>query len=143
LPEARSAVFARQVRRLREARGWSQGEFARRLADVGHPIGQSRVSTIEAPGPDPRTVSVDQAAAFAEAFGVPLEQLLTDSHLWVTRDFAAGMFAATVRVEEEAAGQAVELANATRRQAAQWLAENDLELPEQIRHPIEITRREA
>jgi len=136
-------VFARQVRRLREARGYSQGELARRLADVGHPIGQSRVSTIEAPGPDPRTVGIDQAAAFAEALEVPLEQLLTDSHLWVTRDFAAGMFAATVRVEEEAAGQAVELANATRRQAAQWLAENDLELPEQIRRPIEIRRREA
>lgn len=65
--ESRSAIFARNVQRLRKKRDWSQAEVGRRVG-----LGQSRVAAIEASG----SVTIDQAAAFADAFGVPLEMLL-------------------------------------------------------------------
>jgi transcriptional regulator with XRE-family HTH domain len=70
-PEARSVIFARNVRRLREDRGWSQAELGRRLG-AGHALRQARVATIEATG----SVTIDQADAFADALGVPVEVLL-------------------------------------------------------------------
>lgn len=65
--EPRSAIFARRVRQLREERGWSQAELGRRVG-----LGQSRTAAIEATG----RVTIDQADAFATAFGVPVEVLL-------------------------------------------------------------------
>jgi transcriptional regulator with XRE-family HTH domain len=67
--EARSAIFSRHVRRLRDEKNWSQAELGRRVG-----LGQSRVAAIEASG----SVTIDQADAFATAFGVPLETLLYD-----------------------------------------------------------------
>jgi transcriptional regulator with XRE-family HTH domain len=69
--EARSVIFARNVRRLREERGWSQAELGRRLG-AGHALRQARVAAIEATG----SVTIDQADAFADALGVPVEVLL-------------------------------------------------------------------
>jgi transcriptional regulator with XRE-family HTH domain len=69
--EPRSVIFARNVRRLREDRGWSQAELGRRLGS-GHTLRQARVATIEATG----SVTIDQADAFADALGVPIEVLL-------------------------------------------------------------------
>jgi transcriptional regulator with XRE-family HTH domain len=65
--EPRSAIFARKVRQLREAHDWSQAELGRRVG-----LGQSRTAAIEATG----SVTIDQADAFAGAFGVPVEVLL-------------------------------------------------------------------
>jgi transcriptional regulator with XRE-family HTH domain len=65
--ERRSAVFARKVRQLRTERGWSQAELGRRVG-----LGQSRTAMIEQTG----SVNLDQADAFAVAFGVPVEVLL-------------------------------------------------------------------
>lgn len=65
--EPMSAVFARRVRQLREDRGWSQAKLGQRVG-----LGQSRTAAIEATG----AVTIDQAAAFAAAFGVPVEVLL-------------------------------------------------------------------
>jgi transcriptional regulator with XRE-family HTH domain len=65
--ETRSAIFARKVRELRDERDWSQADLGRRVG-----LGQSRVAAIEATG----SVTIDQAAAFADAFGVPVEVLL-------------------------------------------------------------------
>ena len=65
--EPLSAVFARRIRQLRGERGWSQAELGRRVG-----LGQSRTAAIEATG----TVTIDQAGAFAVAFGVPVEVLL-------------------------------------------------------------------
>jgi transcriptional regulator with XRE-family HTH domain len=65
--EPRSAIFARKVRQLREERGWSQAELGRRAG-----LRQSRTATIEATG----SVTIDQAQAFADALGVPIEVLL-------------------------------------------------------------------
>lgn len=72
--EARSAIFARNVRRLRDDRGWSQAELGRQLGS-GHTLRQARVAAIEATG----SVTVDQAEAFARAFGVPVETLLYET----------------------------------------------------------------
>ena len=65
--EPRSAIFARKVRQLREDRGLSQAELGR-LAGLR----QSRTAMIEAAG----SVTIDQAQAFADALGVPIEVLL-------------------------------------------------------------------
>jgi transcriptional regulator with XRE-family HTH domain len=70
--EPRSAVFARKVRELRMKRGWSQAEMGRQLGGHGQMLGQSRVAAIE----DSGSVTIDQAQAFADAFGVPIEVLL-------------------------------------------------------------------
>jgi transcriptional regulator with XRE-family HTH domain len=70
--EPRSAIFARKVRDLRTDRGWSQAEMGRQLGRYGHRLGQSRVATIE----DTGSVTIDQAQAFADALGVPIEVLL-------------------------------------------------------------------
>lgn len=69
--EPRSLIFARNVRQLREERGWSQAELGRRLR-ADHKLAQSRIAAIEATG----SVTIDQADAFAVAFGVPIEVLL-------------------------------------------------------------------
>jgi transcriptional regulator with XRE-family HTH domain len=65
--EPRSAIFARKVQELRGEKDWSQAELGRRVG-----LGQSRVAAIEATG----SVTIDQADAFAIAFGVPVEVLL-------------------------------------------------------------------
>jgi transcriptional regulator with XRE-family HTH domain len=65
--EPRSAIFARRVRQMRDERGWSQAELGRRVG-----LGQSRTAAVEATG----SVTIDQADAFAGAFGVPVEVLL-------------------------------------------------------------------
>jgi transcriptional regulator with XRE-family HTH domain len=70
--ESRSAIFARKVRALRQERGWSQAQMGQQLARYGQKLGQSRVATIE----DTGSVTLDQADAFADAFGVPVEVLL-------------------------------------------------------------------
>jgi transcriptional regulator with XRE-family HTH domain len=115
---ARSAVFARQVRQRRERRGWSQGELASRLAEVGYPLGQSRVSAIEAPGPEPRTVSLDQAEAFARVFEVPIEQLLSEDGLkWVGQETVARELAVVVQLADEAVMQMAAHANYLRNMA--------------------------
>lgn len=68
--DARSVIFARNVRRLRDERGWSQAELGKRVG-----LGQSRIAVILKSG----TVSIDQADAFAAAFGVPVEMLLYET----------------------------------------------------------------
>jgi transcriptional regulator with XRE-family HTH domain len=65
--ERMSAVFARKVRAMRTGRGWSQAEMGRRVG-----LGQSRMAVIE----DTGSVTIDQAQAFADALGVPVEVLL-------------------------------------------------------------------
>jgi transcriptional regulator with XRE-family HTH domain len=70
--EPRSAIFARKVRELRKDHRWSQAEMGRQLSKHGQRLGQSRVATIE----DTGSVTIDQAQAFADALGVPIEVLL-------------------------------------------------------------------
>src|SRR5262245_26629799 len=67
--EPRSAVFRRKVRELRKRHGWSQADLGRRVG-----LRQSRMAAIEVGG----SVTIDQAQAFADALGVPIEVLLYD-----------------------------------------------------------------
>jgi transcriptional regulator with XRE-family HTH domain len=68
--ERMSAVFARKVRAMRTDRGWSQAEMGRRVG-----LGQSRTAVIE----DTGSVTIDQAQAFADALGVPVEVLIYEN----------------------------------------------------------------
>ena len=60
-------IFARKVAELRDHHHWSQAALGRRVG-----LRQSRVATIEKTG----SVTIDQAQAFADALGVPIEVLL-------------------------------------------------------------------
>lgn len=139
---SRSAIFGQRVRRFREERGWSQGELTRQLAKVGQPLGQSRVSAIEAPGPEPRTVSIDQAQALADAFGVPLELLIFED--WpITRTVIMRELADIIEHADREAAQAVERANAARELAIRFLHEQPGQLPDELAErlpPIKLRR---
>ena len=67
-----SVIFAKRVQQLRKDRGWSQAELGRRLGE--HKLGQARIAVIESTG----SVNLDQAQAFAAAFGVPVDVLLAE-----------------------------------------------------------------
>jgi len=69
------ALAGREFRRLREARGWSQEEVARRLAALGIDWHQTMVSRTEAAD---RPLRLNEAAALCGVFGIRLEALLTD-----------------------------------------------------------------
>lgn len=60
--------LGQKVKRLRESRGWSQAELARRAG-----ITKSAISTYEL---GIRTPSADVVCAFAKAFGVSADYLL-------------------------------------------------------------------
>ncbi len=68
------------VERLRselEARGWSQSELSRRLADLRPPyhLSQGAISRMLAYD-NPREITVDDLLAFARAFGIPLDEFV-------------------------------------------------------------------
>lgn len=68
------ASFAFAVRRQRTERGWSQGELAERLHMLGHE--NFHTTTISRIEKNERPVRLGEAYAIAEAFGVPLRELL-------------------------------------------------------------------
>ena len=68
------------VERLRselEARGWSQSELSRRLADLRPPyhLSQGAISRMLAYD-NPREITVDDLLAFVRVFGIPLEEFV-------------------------------------------------------------------
>ena len=64
----------RELRRLREARRWSQEETARRMGAYGYDFHQTAIAKTEA---GQRPLRLNEAAAFACLFGVALADLLT------------------------------------------------------------------
>ncbi|MGZ4619459.1 MAG: helix-turn-helix transcriptional regulator [Frankiaceae bacterium] len=131
--ERRSVVFARQVRRLRELREWSQADLARRLNEIGRPLGQSRVSAIEANGSG---VTIDQAEAIARALDYPLAGLLS-----LDEDRTVQGWVAQVELADERVRVTVEQANRARQVVRRVLAEEGLTLrerPADYLNPIEI-----
>lgn len=58
-------------------RGWSQDRMAQELTNAGCPTHQSAISKIVNSKPDGsrRAISVDEAIAMAQVFGIPLEEL--------------------------------------------------------------------
>jgi transcriptional regulator with XRE-family HTH domain len=63
----------RELRRLREARRWSQEETARRMDAYGYDFHQTSIAKTEA---GQRPLRLNEAAAFACLFGVTLADLL-------------------------------------------------------------------
>ncbi len=71
------ARFADNLRRQREARGWSQGDLARRMQEAGWGnFHQTTVSRIEK---GERPIRLGEAKALAEVFRLSLEVLLRPS----------------------------------------------------------------
>jgi transcriptional regulator with XRE-family HTH domain len=74
LPGAEDLV-ARRVAYERAKRKWSTAELARRVTEAGVPINQSAIYKIEKGSPR-RTISLDEAHALADVFGLKsVEQL--------------------------------------------------------------------
>jgi transcriptional regulator with XRE-family HTH domain len=61
-------VLCQKVAQLREERGWSQAELARRLSAVGFEMHQTTVAKLEA---GKRPLRVAETFALAEVFGLP------------------------------------------------------------------------
>ncbi|MEX5259576.1 helix-turn-helix transcriptional regulator [Kocuria sp. CPCC 205263] len=69
--------FRENMRRIREEKGWSQGELSRRLVDSGLSVfHQTTITRIENGS---RPVKLDEAGVIAEALGVTLEVMTYDS----------------------------------------------------------------
>jgi transcriptional regulator with XRE-family HTH domain len=60
---------AQRVGYERKRNGWSQGELARQMTAAGVPIGQQAIWQIENRQP-PRKISLSEAIAFCQVFGV-------------------------------------------------------------------------
>ena len=65
-------AFARAMRDAREARGWSQADFARELAGRGFALTQVTISRVEQMK---RAARLGEAMAIADTFGVPLSTM--------------------------------------------------------------------
>lgn len=69
--------FARRIRAERQARGWTQAELAERLKEHGVDLHFTAIAKIEQPDPArQRAIRLNEAAALAQTFGVPLQHLL-------------------------------------------------------------------
>ena len=81
--EARTTAedfFGTRMRRERERRGWTQAEFATKLAEVGVHLHPSAIAKIELRDVDrPRTIRLDEAQAIAYVLGLPLEEMARTS----------------------------------------------------------------
>jgi transcriptional regulator with XRE-family HTH domain len=73
-PPGAEDIVARRVAYERERRGWSTAELARRMTEAGVPLNQSSIYKIEK-GTPRRTISLDEALAFARVFGRSLDEL--------------------------------------------------------------------
>jgi len=66
--------FAQRIRAFRRALDWSAQKLADRLAEQGHPeLTRAAISKIETMG---RRISLDEAVAFCEAFGVGIAEMV-------------------------------------------------------------------
>jgi transcriptional regulator with XRE-family HTH domain len=76
------ANLAERVAYERQSRGWSTDRLADRMTKAGCPINQSAVWKIENAG---RRITYDEALAFAEVFGIPLDQLSVPPEIMAAR----------------------------------------------------------
>lgn len=74
----RERWLADRIEVERKKRGWSQAKLSHELAAISRPISQPAISGIEtsSPGKGRRSISTDEAIAFARVFDVPLGELL-------------------------------------------------------------------
>lgn len=69
-------LFGGRVKDLRQAKGWTQDELARRMTAAGHPMHQTTVAKLES---GTRPTNVGEVAALAAIFGMPIATLFDDS----------------------------------------------------------------
>jgi transcriptional regulator with XRE-family HTH domain len=91
-------ILARQVRLLRQGRGWSQQEFAEKMRAFGYKWSQATVTRLEAAT---RPIRVNELADLAIVFGVPVTQFLDSA----VQGFAQDDLDALEREIEELAAQ--------------------------------------
>lgn len=85
-PAAAERIFARRLKRERLRRSWRQEDLAAKLADLGLDLHPSAIAKIERePDPDkkiePRMIRLNEAVTIAKAFGLSLEEMLSDRDL--------------------------------------------------------------
>jgi transcriptional regulator with XRE-family HTH domain len=86
--------FAASVKRLREARGWSQGELAKRMTEAGFEgFHQTTISRIEK---NERPVRVGEAHGLARTFGTMVGAMIAPTGAWELVDNAQRQFEQTV-----------------------------------------------
>jgi transcriptional regulator with XRE-family HTH domain len=106
-PLTASAIVALNVRRIREERGWTQGEAGERLENVtGRPWSVATVSALERAwdrgGPE-RAFSINELDSISLAFGVALlELLLPPSKAETTRRLPPGWVQRLVWLDSDA-----------------------------------------
>jgi len=79
-----SDVFATRLREIRDDRGFSQAELARRMTEAGRPMSKAALLRIEK---GTRGLSLDEAVALAELLGVAPAHMLSppdDAIVWLT-----------------------------------------------------------
>src|SRR5215469_12232384 len=115
-------LAAKRVRWEREQRGWSTAELARRVTDAGMPIRQQAIWQIENREP-PRRISLGEALALAEVFGISIYDLTEPPGLLVT---------AEVRMYFDRASELITHLEAVYREALELL-DRVVSLPDQAR----------
>jgi transcriptional regulator with XRE-family HTH domain len=75
-----SDLFAGKLRDLREARGWSQRDFADELKRLGAPMDRAIIARIETG--EGRKISLDEAILFAAALRSSLENMIVPSDMF-------------------------------------------------------------
>lgn len=91
-----------RIAMLCEERGWKYPELAERMTAAGCPIQTSALYKMEK-GDPPRRVTLDEAAAFAEVFGITLDDIATPIQLIEQKaaaDIASKMPAALLAYEK-------------------------------------------
>lgn len=104
-------LVGRQVRLLRQGRGWSQQEVAEKMQAYGYQWSQATVTRLESAS---RPIRVNELADLARLFGVPATQFL-DSR---ARDFAWDDLDALEREIEELTAERREIRERLDRQEA-------------------------
>ena len=104
-------LVGRQVRLLRQGRGWSQQEVAEKMQAYGYQWSQATVTRLESAS---RPIRINELADLARLFGVPATQFL-DSR---ARDFAWDDLDALEREIEELTAERREIREHLDRQEA-------------------------
>jgi transcriptional regulator with XRE-family HTH domain len=64
-------VFARRLKAARKRRGWTQEDLARRLEEIGYPIGRETLAKIEDPTSTRANARLEDVLALSAALDVP------------------------------------------------------------------------